>query len=95
MALGGSVMPKVLAVAPLDELFEVTAVAAKGIGAWEAFRCKACGWLVTVSDSKNIPPHECPGLYESESLYDESERAEPMGQSASGSSAAGRARSPI
>jgi hypothetical protein len=77
-------MAKVLAVAPLDELFETTAVAAKGVGAWEAFKCRACGWLVTVSDPRNIPPHECPGLHESESLYDESERAE---QSATGSGA--------
>jgi len=80
-------MTKVLAVAPLDELFEATAVAAKDIGAWEAFKCRACGWLVTVSDSRNIPPHECPGLHESESLYDEGERAEPTERSTTRSAA--------
>ncbi len=90
-------MSKVLAVAPLDELFEATAVAAKGVGAWEAFRCRACGWLVTVSDPKNIPPHECVGLHETESLYDESVSAEPMERGATSSGAGGpdaRVRSP-
>ncbi len=82
-------MSKILVIGPLDELFEATAVAAKGVGAWEAFRCRACGWLVTVNDPKRIPPHECVGLHESESLYDESVSGEPMERSAASGGAGG------
>ncbi len=62
-------MTKILVVAPLDRLFEPTAVAVKGLGAWPATRCKACGWIVTVDHPSKIPAHECgPKMYESESV---------------------------
>ncbi len=62
--------PKVLVLGPPAALFEPTAVAVEGAGPgdvkWDAMKCKACGWIVTVSDASKVPAHECSGLRETE-----------------------------